>query len=170
MHKLFNKELRISYVPEIWNGCDVWEQAFRRYFFLFKGGGEKKWSWRAPKLHPLFRNPGTCLSPEGSMPVPPKRPKIRESWYFEPMSHPIFERPNSPHLRTRVPTGQPSAPEPGFPHTIKCNEATRLGLHWEGMPPQCNGGLFTRRLADPQCPKDARQLACPPFQMRFRSR
>ena len=29
--KLFNKELRINYVLEIRNGCDVWEQAFRRY-------------------------------------------------------------------------------------------------------------------------------------------
>ena len=31
LHKLFNKEPRINYVPEIRNGCDVWEQAFRRY-------------------------------------------------------------------------------------------------------------------------------------------
>ena len=31
------------------------------------------------------------------------------------------------------------------------------------MPPQCNGGLFTQRLADPQSPKDGRQLACPPL-------
>ena len=23
-----NKEFGINYVPEIWNGCDVWEQAF----------------------------------------------------------------------------------------------------------------------------------------------
>ena len=38
------------------------------------------------------------------------------------------------------------------------------------QPPQCNGGLFTRRLADPQSPKDGRQLACPPFGVRFRSR
>ena len=30
MHKLFKKELCINYFPEIWNGCDVWEQAFRR--------------------------------------------------------------------------------------------------------------------------------------------
>ena len=29
--KLFNKELRINYVPEIWNGCNVWEQVFRHY-------------------------------------------------------------------------------------------------------------------------------------------
>ena len=31
LYKLFNKEPRINYVPEIRNGCDVWEQAFRRY-------------------------------------------------------------------------------------------------------------------------------------------
>ena len=29
LHKLFNKELRINYVLEIWNGCNKWEQAFR---------------------------------------------------------------------------------------------------------------------------------------------
>ena len=29
--------------------------------------------------------------------------------------------------------------------------------------PQCNGGLFTWRLVDPQSPKDGRQLACPPL-------
>ena len=45
----------------------------------------------------------------------------------------------------------------------ECNEATRLGLQWEGTLPQCNGGLFTRRLVDPQSPKDGRQLACPPL-------
>ena len=45
----------------------------------------------------------------------------------------------------------------------ECNEATRLGLQCEGMPPQCNGGLFTRRLADPQGPRDGCQLACPPL-------
>ena len=28
--RLLNKELRINYVPEIWNGCNLWEQAFRR--------------------------------------------------------------------------------------------------------------------------------------------
>ena len=28
---------------------------------------------------------------------------------------------------------------------------------------QCNGGLSTQRLADPQSPKDGRQLACPPL-------
>ena len=43
----------------------------------------------------------------------------------------------------------------------ECNEATRLGLRCEGTPPQCNGGLFTRRLVDPQSPKDGSQLACP---------
>ena len=43
----------------------------------------------------------------------------------------------------------------------ECNEATRLGLQCEGTPPQCNGSLFTRRLADPQSPKDGRQLTCP---------
>ena len=32
MHKLLiNKELRINYVPEIRNGCSLWEQALRRY-------------------------------------------------------------------------------------------------------------------------------------------
>ena len=45
----------------------------------------------------------------------------------------------------------------------ECNEATRLGLRCEGTPPQCNGGLFTWRLVDPQSPKDGRQLACPPL-------
>ena len=45
----------------------------------------------------------------------------------------------------------------------ECNEATRLGLPYEGMPPQCNEGLFTGRLADPQSLKDGRQLACPPL-------
>ena len=45
----------------------------------------------------------------------------------------------------------------------ECNEATRLGLQCEGMPPQCSGGLFTQRLADPQSPKDGCQLACPPL-------
>ena len=45
----------------------------------------------------------------------------------------------------------------------KCNEATWLCLLWEGMPPQCNGGLFTQKLADPQGPKGGRQLACPPL-------
>ena len=28
---LINKELRINYVPEIRNGCNLWEQAFRCY-------------------------------------------------------------------------------------------------------------------------------------------
>ena len=28
----YNKELRINYVPEIRNGCKVWEQAFRCWF------------------------------------------------------------------------------------------------------------------------------------------
>ena len=45
----------------------------------------------------------------------------------------------------------------------ECNEATRLGLRCKGMPPQCDGGLFTRRLVDPQSPKDGHQLACPPL-------
>ena len=45
----------------------------------------------------------------------------------------------------------------------ECNEATRLGLQCEGTPLQCNGGLFGWRLADPQSPKDGRQLACPPL-------
>ena len=45
----------------------------------------------------------------------------------------------------------------------ECNEATRLGLQCEGTPPQCNGGLFTWRLAGPQSPKDGRQMACPPL-------
>ena len=31
LHKLFNTELRINYIPEIRNGCNVWEQAFRHY-------------------------------------------------------------------------------------------------------------------------------------------
>ena len=43
------------------------------------------------------------------------------------------------------------------------HEATRLGLGCKGTPPQCNGGLFNRRLADPQGPKDGRQLACHPL-------
>ena len=30
LHKLFKKELRINYVPEIQNECDAWELAFRR--------------------------------------------------------------------------------------------------------------------------------------------
>ena len=27
--KIFNKDLHINHISEIWNGCDVWEQAFR---------------------------------------------------------------------------------------------------------------------------------------------
>ena len=28
---VFNKELRMNYIPKIRNGCDVWEQAFCCY-------------------------------------------------------------------------------------------------------------------------------------------
>ena len=44
-----------------------------------------------------------------------------------------------------------------------CNGAAGLGLRCEGAPPQCDGGLFARGLADPQGPKGGRQLACPPL-------
>ena len=30
LHQLFNKKLSINYFPETRNGCDTWEQAFRR--------------------------------------------------------------------------------------------------------------------------------------------
>ena len=31
LHKLFSKELRINYVPETRNGCDLMDQTFRSY-------------------------------------------------------------------------------------------------------------------------------------------
>ena len=31
LHRLFKKKLRMNCAPEIRNGCDFWEQAFRRY-------------------------------------------------------------------------------------------------------------------------------------------
>ena len=30
LYELFNKDLRINYVPESRKGCYIWEQAFRR--------------------------------------------------------------------------------------------------------------------------------------------
>ena len=144
---------------------------------------EKKMELKSPKLH-TQGPPGTCQGGLREYARPPKTAKNQgililrahvsphlgaEAWAQVVVALTTRRsEPNNPHLRTREPTGQPSpqnlVPLPqSCEGPSECNEATRLGLQCEGTPPQCNGSLFTRRLADPQSPKDGRQLACPPL-------
>ena len=140
---------------------------------------------KSPETPPPSRRAGTCHEPCGENARPPKcvqesgnldtlNPCLTpsSSWGMGPggrrPSHPSAEDQIAPtsglmnrranHLLQSLVALPQSCEGPS-----KCSEATRLGLLWEGMPPQCNGGLLTLRLAVPRSPKDERQLACPPL-------
>ena len=105
----------------------------KNFFFLFMDV-EKKIGLKSPKLH-TQGPPGTCQGGlrEYARP-PPKTAKNRgililrahvsphlgaEAWAQVVVALAARQpEPNNPHLRTREPTGQPSAPEPGSPPTI----------------------------------------------------
>ena len=88
---------------------------------------------KSPKLH-TQGPPGTCQGGLREYARPPKTAKNRgililrahvsphlgaEAWAQVVVALATHQpEPNNPHLRTREPTGQPSAPEPGSPPTI----------------------------------------------------
>ena len=131
---------------------------------------EKKIGLKSPKLH-TQGPPGTC---QGGLREYARSPKTAKSRGILILRMGPGDRRPSPSTENQI-TPTSGLVNRQVNHLLQnlvalpqscegpseCNKATRLGLRCEGMPLQCNGGLFTQRQVDPQSPKDGRQLACP---------